>query len=57
MNRASITAPLVKSAVFVAVTALFTAILGISIAYSGTSGNVGEMPRQTARYVPRSPSE
>lgn len=35
------TAPLVKSAIFVAVTALFTAILGISIAYSGTSGKVG----------------
>ncbi|HEX9624845.1 MAG TPA: MCE family protein [Streptosporangiaceae bacterium] len=41
MNRRSLTAPLVKSIVFVIVTVTITAILGVSIAYSGTSGNVG----------------
>ncbi len=41
MNRRSLTGPLVKSIIFVIVTVTITAILGVSIAYSGTSGNVG----------------
>jgi phospholipid/cholesterol/gamma-HCH transport system substrate-binding protein len=41
MNRRSIVAPLVKSVIFVIITGTITAILGISIANSGTSGNVG----------------
>lgn len=41
MNRRSLTAPLVKSIIFVIITVTITAILGVSIAYSGTSGNVG----------------
>ena len=41
MNRRSLTGPLVKSIIFVIVTVTITAVLGISIAYSGTSGNVG----------------
>jgi phospholipid/cholesterol/gamma-HCH transport system substrate-binding protein len=41
MNRRSLAAPLVKSIIFVIVTVTITAILGVSIAYSGTSGNVG----------------
>jgi phospholipid/cholesterol/gamma-HCH transport system substrate-binding protein len=41
MNRKSLRAPLIKSIIFVAVTALITAVLGISIAYTGTSGSVG----------------
>ena len=41
MNRRSLTAPLVKSIIFVIITVTITAILGISIAYTGTSGNVG----------------
>jgi phospholipid/cholesterol/gamma-HCH transport system substrate-binding protein len=41
MNRRSLAAPLVKSVIFVVVTVTITAILGISIASSGTSGNVG----------------
>jgi phospholipid/cholesterol/gamma-HCH transport system substrate-binding protein len=41
MNRRSLAAPLVKSIIFVIITVTITAILGVSIAYSGTSGNVG----------------
>jgi phospholipid/cholesterol/gamma-HCH transport system substrate-binding protein len=41
VNRRSLTAPLVKSIIFVIITVTITAILGVSIAYSGTSGNVG----------------
>ncbi len=41
MNRRSLAAPLVKSIIFVVITVTITAILGVSIAYSGTSGNVG----------------
>jgi phospholipid/cholesterol/gamma-HCH transport system substrate-binding protein len=41
MNRRSIAAPLIKSIIFVVITGTITAILGISIANSGTSGNVG----------------
>ncbi len=41
MNRASITAPLIKSVIFVVVTAIVTAVLAVSIAYSGTSGRIG----------------
>jgi phospholipid/cholesterol/gamma-HCH transport system substrate-binding protein len=40
-SRQSITAPLVKSIVFILVTALATALLGISIANSGVTGTVG----------------
>jgi phospholipid/cholesterol/gamma-HCH transport system substrate-binding protein len=41
MNRRSIAGPLVKSIIFIIVTVTITAILGISIAYTGTSGSVG----------------
>src|SRR5215472_16541339 len=41
MKRKSITAALVKSIIFVAITATITAVLGISIAYTGTSGSAG----------------
>jgi phospholipid/cholesterol/gamma-HCH transport system substrate-binding protein len=41
VNRRSLAGPLVKSIIFVIVTVTITAVLGISIAYSGTSGNVG----------------
>lgn len=41
MKRKSLTGPLVKSIIFVAITATITAVLGISIAYTGTSGSVG----------------
>lgn len=41
MKRASIAGPLTKSAVFIAVTATLTAVLGISIANTGVSGTTG----------------
>ncbi len=41
MKRKGLTSPLVKSAIFVAATALITAVLGISIAYTGVSATVG----------------
>ncbi len=41
MNRRSIAAPLAKSIIFVVITGAITAILGISIAVSGTTGSVG----------------
>lgn len=40
-RRASIAGPVVKSVIFIAVTALATAVLGISITNSGVSGSVG----------------
>jgi phospholipid/cholesterol/gamma-HCH transport system substrate-binding protein len=40
-RRASIAGPLVKSVIFIVITALATAILGVSIANSGVSGSVG----------------
>ena len=41
MKLKGLTAPLIKSIIFVAVTVTITAVLGISIAYTGTSGSVG----------------
>src|SRR5216684_847028 len=41
MKRKGIAAPLIKSAVFVAVTVTVTAVLGISIAYTGVSATAG----------------
>lgn len=41
MSRASLAGPLVKSIVFIAVTASVTAVLGISIAHTGVSATVG----------------
>src|SRR5215469_7780773 len=41
MKRASIAGPLVKSVIFIAVTATVTAVLGISIANTGVSGTSG----------------
>lgn len=41
MKRASIAGPLIKSLIFIAVTATLTAILGISIAHTGVSGTTG----------------
>lgn len=41
MKRNAITAPLIKSIIFVAITVTITAVLGISIAYTGASGSVG----------------
>ena len=41
MRRAGTTGPLIKSAIFVAVTALITAALGISIASTGVPATVG----------------
>jgi phospholipid/cholesterol/gamma-HCH transport system substrate-binding protein len=41
MKRKGIAGPLIKSAIFVAVTAIVTAILGISIASTGPSATVG----------------
>jgi phospholipid/cholesterol/gamma-HCH transport system substrate-binding protein len=41
MKRGGLAAPLTKSIIFVVVTALITAILGISIAYTGVSATVG----------------
>ena len=41
MKRASIAGPLIKSVIFIAVTATLTAILGISIAHTGVSGTTG----------------
>jgi|HubBroStandDraft_1064217.scaffolds.fasta_scaffold15617_4 phospholipid/cholesterol/gamma-HCH transport system substrate-binding protein len=41
MNRRGLAAPLIKSIIFVIITVTVTAVLGISIAYSGTSGTVG----------------
>jgi phospholipid/cholesterol/gamma-HCH transport system substrate-binding protein len=41
MRRAGIVGPLIKSVIFVAVTAVVTAALGISIASTGVSGSVG----------------
>ncbi len=41
MKRASIAGPLVKSVIFIAVTATLTAILGISIAQTGVPGTTG----------------
>jgi phospholipid/cholesterol/gamma-HCH transport system substrate-binding protein len=41
VNRKSIAAPLIKSIIFIVITGTITAILGISIAQSGTSGRVG----------------
>jgi phospholipid/cholesterol/gamma-HCH transport system substrate-binding protein len=40
-RQQSITAPMVKSIIFIVVTALATAVLGISIANSGVTGTVG----------------
>jgi phospholipid/cholesterol/gamma-HCH transport system substrate-binding protein len=40
VNRRSIAAPLIKSIIFIVITGTITAILGISIANSGTSGSV-----------------
>lgn len=41
MKRASIAGPLIKSAIFVAVTAIITTVLGLSIAHTGAGGTVG----------------
>jgi phospholipid/cholesterol/gamma-HCH transport system substrate-binding protein len=41
MKRASIAGPLIKSVIFIAVTATLTAVLGISIAHTGVSGTTG----------------
>jgi phospholipid/cholesterol/gamma-HCH transport system substrate-binding protein len=41
MKRASIAGPLIKSVIFIAVTATLTALLGISIARTGVSGTTG----------------
>ncbi|HUD35380.1 MAG TPA: MCE family protein [Streptosporangiaceae bacterium] len=41
MNRRGLAGPLVKSIIFVIITGTITAILGISIASSGTPGSVG----------------
>jgi len=41
VNRASIAGPLIKSVIFVVVTATLTALLGISIAHTGVSGTTG----------------
>ena len=40
-QRKSIAGPLIKSIIFIAVTALATTVLGLSIASSGVSGKVG----------------
>jgi phospholipid/cholesterol/gamma-HCH transport system substrate-binding protein len=41
MKRKSLTGPVIKSAIFIAITVILTAILGISIAHSGVSATVG----------------
>lgn len=41
MKRKGISGPLIKSIIFIVITATITAVLGISIAYTGTSGSVG----------------
>src|SRR5215468_1198748 len=41
MKRKGLAGPVIKSAIFIAVTATVTAILGISIAHSGVSATVG----------------
>src|SRR5260370_23131306 len=41
MRRGGLAAPLTKSIIFVVLTALITAILGISIAYTGVSATAG----------------
>jgi phospholipid/cholesterol/gamma-HCH transport system substrate-binding protein len=41
MKRGGLAAPLVKSIIFVVITVLITAVLGISIAYTGVSATVG----------------
>jgi phospholipid/cholesterol/gamma-HCH transport system substrate-binding protein len=41
MKRASLAGPIVKSVIFIVITATLTAILGISIAHSGVSATVG----------------
>jgi phospholipid/cholesterol/gamma-HCH transport system substrate-binding protein len=41
MRRASIAGPLIKSIVFIAVTATLTTVLGLSIAQTGVSGTTG----------------
>jgi phospholipid/cholesterol/gamma-HCH transport system substrate-binding protein len=41
MKRKSIAGPLIKSLIFIAVTATLTAVLGISIAHTGVSGSTG----------------
>ena len=41
MKRKSLAGPVIKSAIFIAVTVTVTAILGISIAHSGVSATVG----------------
>jgi len=41
MKRASLAGPVIKSLIFIVITATVTAILGISIAHSGVSANVG----------------
>lgn len=41
MKRASIAGPLIKSVIFIAVTATLTALLGISIVHPGVSGTTG----------------
>ncbi len=41
MKRASIAGPLIKSVIFIVVTATLTAVLGISIAHTGVSGTTG----------------
>ena len=41
MKRASLAGPLIKSVIFIVITATVTAILGLSIAHSGVSATVG----------------
>ena len=41
MKRASLAGPVIKSVIFIVITATVTAILGISIAHSGVSATVG----------------
>jgi phospholipid/cholesterol/gamma-HCH transport system substrate-binding protein len=41
MKRKSLAGPIIKSAIFIVITAIVTAILGISIAHSGVSATVG----------------
>lgn len=41
MSRSSLAGPVIKSAIFIAITVTLTAILGLSIAHSGVSATVG----------------
>ena len=41
MKRASLAGPVIKSLIFIVITATVTAVLGISIAHSGVSATVG----------------